>query len=174
MSDSYIYSPNDLAEMFGLNTRHLTRDDGPISRILTTYYWKKNELSPDGEALTEEGAALLNEYLTECGKNGKTKYKDWQTAIWEREGKNPDQSESAIVPLVDVSIAELPAVNIGDCFGNLGESFEATINQLAQANYQRGKQLARQLVTPLYQGFAEEYQQLNQQGLEFINKMGAK
>lgn len=169
---SELYTPDDLGEMFGLNPRHLTREDGPISRILATYYWKKNELSPDGKQLTEEGARVLNDYLSDCGKNGKVDYKAWQKSIWEHYGKTP--SDSAIVPLVDVAVTELSPVNFGDCFGNFSQSFEATITALAQANYQKGRELARQLVTPLYQGFAEEYQQLNQQGLEFVSKMGGQ
>lgn len=168
---SELYNPDELGEMFGLNPRHLTRENGPISRILETYHWKKDELSPDGKHLTEEGARLLNDYLTECGKNGKTDYKTWQKSIWEQHGKNP--SNSAIVPLIDVSIAELSPVNFGENFGTFHQSLEVTVAALTEANYQKGRQLARQLVVARYQGFAEEYQALNQQGLEFISKMEA-
>lgn len=170
---SELYNPDELSEIFGLNARHLTRENGPISRILATYHWKKAELSPDGKSLTEEGVTVLNDYLTECGKNGKTDFKKWQQSIWDKYGKTPN-SESAIVPLVDVSVAELSPVNFGDCFGNFSQSFEATVTALAEANYQKGRELARRLVTPLYQGFAEEYQNLNQQGLEFVSKMGGQ
>lgn len=171
---SELYKPDELGELFGLNPRHLTREDGPISRILSTYHWKSAKLSPDGKSLTEEGVTILNEYLTECGKNGKTDFKKWQQNIWEKHGKAPN-SESAIIPLVDVTVAELSPVNFGDYFGGtFSQSFEATVTALAEANYQKGRELARKLVTPLYQGFAEEYQNLNQQGLEFVSKMGGK
>lgn len=169
---SELYNPDELSEIFGLNARHLTRENGPISRILATYHWKKAELSPDGKSLTEEGVTVLNDYLTECGKNGKTDFKKWQQSIWDKYGKTPN-SESAIVPLVDVSVAELSPVNFGENFGTFHQSLEVTVAALTEANYQKGRQLARQLVVARYQGFTEEYQALNQQGLEFISKLEA-
>lgn len=175
MDDTPIYSLDDVAELTGLSVSHLTRPGkGPIARLLETYFWQKDQLTSDGKSLTESGLSLLNDYLYNCGKGGTMSYQEWQQSIWEREGKNPkttedQEEETAITPLIQVSSYELaPLVEVMPV-NNVEASFALNIQQLKEVNFQRGQQLAREVVMPIVEGFNSEQKAILTQMLQALN-----
>lgn len=169
-----IYSPQDISDITGISTSHLTRPkDGPIARLLETHYWESEKISPDGKSLTEYGLTILENYLAECGKDGKgTSYKQWQKTQQEKF----DPNKSALTTTEQPPL--IPVENYtprGEDWGNylipfnLSQELENWATQQASVTKQKTLDFFRQAVTiPTVQGIAEGKAELK----EILKQLG--
>ena len=171
-----LYSITDIVPYTGLTRKHLMRKNGPIERVLKTYYWR-DDLSPDnGQNLTEEGLDKLLDYVNNCGNNGDMTYADWQQKIWDDNGVGvPTTEEVETTPIFNENTANtvlvtIPEVDITpsqnivnasfDALNQNQQSFKDTLAQVKAQKYLEGQQLAAEVMQPMLEGFNETQRQI--------------
>ncbi|MDY6803461.1 MAG: hypothetical protein SXA11_06595 [Cyanobacteriota bacterium] len=138
METSFPLTLEDVADRLGMSARHLTnRKNGPITRVLETYYWL--DLC-DGDTYADAIVEKLENYLADCGKRGENHiaYEAWQEKIWQE--NNADSisvhasTQGLLVPCpkVEVVSADQAIKALGDSVssfnlttGNFDAHFDA-------------------------------------------------
>lgn len=167
-----LYTPQDVADITGITVNHLTREDGPITRVLNTHDWECDRLSPDGKNLTEYGINILENYLSEVGKKGRgVPYEQWKEK--QREQFKPKESALALsdnAPLIPVEMyTPLTSEKFGVSALNLTQELGNWSNQQATVTKQRVIDAFRAAYTiPTVQGISEAQTELK----EILQKMG--
>lgn len=173
MENSFPLTLEDLADRLGMSTRHLTnRKNGPITRVLETYYWL--ELC-DGDTYADAIVEKLESYLSDCGKRGENHiaYEAWQEAIWRENNVEASQTTSAQGPLV--SCPKVEVVSASDAINSLGasvSSFNVAVDNFDAYFDSIGEQIGNRAVTRVAVATKNTIDNGLAQMLETLSKMG--
>ena len=137
------------SQILPVSVAHLTRaKDGPIARILETYHWEQERLSPDGKSLTEYGIDILENYLREVGKKGNgLTYEQWQKI--QREKHQPSAIVNIEQPLIPVETYTPNDEKWEQYLApfSLSQELQSWASQQSNVSYQKTLDLFRQAIT---------------------------
>lgn len=148
MENSFPLTLEDLADRLGMSTRHLTnRKNGPITRVLETYYWL--DLC-DGDTYADAIVEKLENYLADCGKRGENHiaYEAWQEGVWQDNGIEASQAscpQGILVPCPKVEVVSPDAAI--KALGDSASSFNVTASNFDAHFDALGEHIGNRAVT---------------------------